>query len=61
LYSNDAQLWPKEGHDLVCKTIFALIDGVRGVKCVVQIAIDEGKVTKEDFMFEKYFGPEIIP
>jgi len=61
LYSNDAQLWPKEGHDLVCETIKCLIDGIRELKPEIEELISEEVVSKEDFMFEKYFGPEIIP
>jgi uncharacterized protein len=73
LYSNDAQLWPKEGHDLVCETIKCLIDGIRGLVDGRRLTVDgkelknirelieEGVVGKEDFDFERYFGPEIIP
>ncbi|MBT4376814.1 TIGR04084 family radical SAM/SPASM domain-containing protein [archaeon] len=54
LYSNYAQLWPKEGHDLICKTIKHLIDGIR--------ERSEGlELDAKDFEYEKYFGPEIIP
>lgn len=54
LYSNHAQLWPKEGFDLVCFTIKHLIDEIR--------KRSEGLELKmEDFEYEKYFGPEIIP
>lgn len=61
LYSNDAQLWPKEGHDLVCETIKNLIDGIKSLVPNLQNLISEGKISKEDFDYEKYFGPEIIP
>lgn len=61
LYSNDAQLWPKEGHEQVCETIFALIDGIRDLKPMIEKKIEEDVVSQEDFLFEKYFGPEIIP
>jgi len=61
LYSNDAQLWPKEGHDLVCKTIKHLIDGVRDIKHEIEKFIENKIIKKEEFLFEKYFGPEIIP
>ncbi len=54
LYSNYAQLWPREGFDLVCSTIKHLIDGIRSRA--------EGlELNPKDFEFEKYFGPEIIP
>lgn len=61
LYSNSAQLWPKEGHDLVCETIKHLIDKISSLKLKIQSLIDEGIVSREDFEYEKYFGPEIIP
>lgn len=61
LYSNNAQLWPKEGHEQVCETVKCLIDEIKLRKNDVNRLIEKGKVEKEDFMFEKYFGPEIIP
>lgn len=61
LYSNDAQLWPKEGHDLVCRTIKHLIDGVKEMKTKIEELLEKGVLKKEDFEYEKYFGPEIIP
>lgn len=61
LYSNDAQLWPKEGHDLVCETIKNLIDKIKSHVPNIKLAIRENKVSEKDFEYEKYFGPEIIP
>jgi putative peptide-modifying radical SAM enzyme len=61
LYWKEANLWPEEGDNLICKTIKHLIDGVRNIQNQIKKAIDENKVKKEDFDFEKYFGPEIIP
>ncbi len=61
LYSNSAQLWPREGHDLVCLTIKKLIDSLRGYSKEILELIDSGIVSLDDFEFEKYFGPEIIP
>jgi uncharacterized protein len=54
LYSNYAQLWPKEGHDLVCNTIKHLIDEIKEKSKDLDLK-------QEDFEYEKYFGPEIIP
>jgi len=54
LYSNYAQLWPKEGFDLVCRTIKYLIEGIRQRS-------KELNLKAKDFEYEKYFGPEIIP
>lgn len=61
LYSNHAQLWPKEGQDLVCKTIKHLINGIRQIKPRVEELISKEKISQKDFEYEKYFGPEIIP
>lgn len=61
LYWREAKLWPKEGDELICDTIKHLIDGIRGQVARIEKAIEEGKIKKEDFDFEKYFGPEIIP
>lgn len=54
LYWNEAKLWPKEGNELICKTIKNLIDSLRE-------KTEELNLKKEDFEYEKYFGPEIIP
>ncbi|MBS3088003.1 TIGR04084 family radical SAM/SPASM domain-containing protein [Candidatus Pacearchaeota archaeon] len=61
LYSNKAQLWPKEGHDMVCQTIIHLIKGIQKRIPRIQEAISQNKVSTKDFNYEKYFGPEIIP
>jgi len=61
LYSNDAQLWPKEGHDQVCETIKYLIDGIKERSSEILELIEKGVISREDFDYEKYFGPEIIP
>ena len=61
LYSNKAQLWPKEGFDLTCKTIIYLIDKIKERKQEILELIEQGIISKKDFEFEKYFGPEIVP
>jgi len=61
LYSNNARLWPEEGEELICKTIKFLIDSIRDKKKEIEDFIDKGIIKKEDFEYEKYFGPEIIP
>jgi len=61
LYSNHAELWPKEGFELTCKTIMNLIDKLKERKEEILGLIDDKTVSKEDFEFEKYFGPEIVP
>ncbi len=61
LYSNHAELWPESGFDLTCKTIIHLIDKLRERKQEILDLIESGVIRKEDFIFEKYFGPEIVP
>ena len=61
LYSNQAKLWPPEGEDLVCKTVKFLIDSLNSCAEEILELINAGVVKKEDFEYEKYFGPEIIP
>ena len=61
LYSNYAQLWPKEGHDLLCKTIKHLIDSIKKLKLEINLLIEKGVIEKKDFNYEKYFGPKMIP
>jgi radical SAM protein with 4Fe4S-binding SPASM domain len=61
LYSNYAQLWPKEGQDLICKTVKHLIKEIERVLPQIKNMIKKGVVKESDFKYEKYFGPEIIP
>lgn len=61
LYWKEAKLWPEEGDELICDTIKHLIDKLYEFKDRIGKIIEERKVQKEDFDFEKYFGPEIIP
>ena len=61
LYSNYAQLWPKEGHDLVCSTIKHLISEMKNNIPEIKKLIESKKISEKDFEFEKYFGPEIVP
>jgi putative peptide-modifying radical SAM enzyme len=61
LYWKEAKLWPREGDKLICKTIIHLIEGIEKRIPKIKKFIDDGIIRKEDFEFEKYFGPEIIP
>lgn len=61
LYANKAKLWPKEGEELICYTIKYLIDELKKIAGKVKELISEKIVNEEDFDYEKYFGPEIIP
>jgi putative peptide-modifying radical SAM enzyme len=61
LYWNKAELWPKEGDELICNTIKHLIDELKSSLPKIKSLIQQGIIKKEDFSYEKYFGPEIIP
>ncbi len=61
LYSNYAKLWPEEGQELICKTIIHLIEEIKRITPEIEKLIEKGIVKDEDFYYEKYFGPEIIP
>lgn len=61
LYSNYAKLWPPEGEKLICETIIHLIEEIKKVRKNIEEFISQCKVQREDFYYEKYFGPEIIP
>lgn len=61
LYWNKAELWPKQGNDMICETIKHLIDKIKKEVPKIQRLIDKGELMQKDFEYEKYFGPEIIP
>lgn len=61
LYWNKAHLWPEEGDSLICKTIYHLISELKQKIPVIKELIQKGVIKEEKFMYEKYFGPEIIP
>ncbi len=61
LYWNVAQPWPEEGDELICSSVKHLIKELKNNMRIVQKAIAEGVIKIEDFDYEKYFGPEIIP
>jgi len=61
LYSNYAKLWPEQGQDLICETIKHLINEIKRIVPEIRKLIDNKLVSEEDFYYEKYFGPEIIP
>jgi len=61
LYWNKAELWPKGGDELICKTIKHLIDELKSKIPEIQELIKSNIIKESDFEYEKYFGPEIIP
>ncbi|OYT36244.1 hypothetical protein B6U91_01630 [Candidatus Pacearchaeota archaeon ex4484_71] len=61
LYWRSAKLWPPEGDELICKTIKNIIDSIREITPKIDLLLKNQTLKEEDFSFEKYFGPEIIP
>jgi len=61
LYANKALLWPKEGRKLICKTIKFYIKELKEKMPEIRKIIEKGAIKEDDFEYEKYFGPEIIP
>ncbi len=61
LYWNKANVWPEEGDDLICKTVEHLIKELSNKICEIERLIEKNVVHRNDFEYEKYFGPEIIP
>ena len=61
LYWNKAKVWPEEGDNLICETVEHLIFTLRDTLPDIEKLIKEGTITLENFEYEKYFGPEIIP
>jgi len=61
LYSNYAKLWPEEGEKLICKTIIHLIDELDDRIPEIEELIESKVISEDDFEFERYFGPEIVP
>ncbi len=61
LYWNKANLWPKQGNELICNTIKHLIKELKSHISEIHNLIHKGIIKEADFSYEKYFGPEIIP
>jgi uncharacterized protein len=61
MYWRQAKLWPKEGNDLICDSIKKYIREIQKNMVVIYKLILKKKIRVEDFLYEDYFGPEIIP
>jgi len=61
LYWRKAKLWDKKGDGLICNTIKHLVSELKNKIPEINRLIDNNTATKNDFEYEKYFGPEIIP
>ncbi len=61
LYWSYLKLWPEKGNELICNTIKHLINELRIIMPEIKELITKGIINSNDFEYEKYFGPEIIP
>ncbi len=61
LYWREANLWPEKGDELICNTIKHLIKDLQKRMPKIHELIQKRIIRKDDFEYEKYFGPEIIP
>ena len=61
LYSNITQPWGSAERQLVCSTVENLHDALVRALPRVRALLEEGTVTTEDFIHEKFNGCEIIP
>jgi uncharacterized protein len=61
LYANMAKLWSDKARKMICKTVKFYINYLKEQTPHIQKLISEKKIKIEDFDYEKYFGPEIIP
>ena len=61
LYWRSACLWPEKGDELICKSIKHLIKELKNQESKIKDLLDKKIITKKEFDYEKYFGPEIIP
>lgn len=61
LYWRKARLWPEQGDKMICDSVKFLINELKEQLPRIEKALKTRKVSIQDFEYEKYFGPEIIP
>ncbi len=61
MYWKKAQLWPKEGDEMICNSIKNYILKIKNLINEIRNLIEQKKIKKSDFDYEDFFGPEIIP
>ncbi|MBT7705865.1 TIGR04084 family radical SAM/SPASM domain-containing protein [archaeon] len=61
LYWRQTKLWPKEGDDMICDSIRKYIKEIQKNMVTIYKLILKKKIKVKDFLYEDYFGPEIIP
>jgi uncharacterized protein len=61
MYWRRTKLWPKEGDELICDSIKKYIKEIQKNMVIIYKLILKKRIDVEDFEYENYFGPEIIP
>lgn len=61
LYANMFKPWGEEGYQLVCSTVFHLVNELRVVQNEIESMLALGKLSAKDFEYFKYNCCEIIP
>lgn len=61
MYWRFAELWPKEGNEMICNSIKFYINQIKKHIPEIKELIKNGIIKEEDFNYEENFGPEIIP
>jgi uncharacterized protein len=61
MYWKKTNLWNKEGNEFVCNSIKFYIAELKKIMPKIESLISKKIICKEDFDYEEYFGPEIIP
>jgi uncharacterized protein len=61
LYANMFKPWGEEGYQLVCTTVFHLVNELRKAQDEIKTLLASGQLKKKDFEYLKYNCCEIIP
>jgi radical SAM protein with 4Fe4S-binding SPASM domain len=61
MYWRKAKLWPEIGDEMICDSIKFYINAIKEKMLEIKESIKLGFVKEKDFLYEDYFGPEIIP
>lgn len=61
MYWRKTNLWPKEGDEMICNSVKLHIKLIQEKIPEIKELINKRIISKEDFNYEEFFGPEIIP
>ncbi len=61
MYWRYAELWPREGNNMICDSIKFYINEIKKNISEIKSLINKNILNKSDFNYEENFGPEIIP